>query len=693
MHPLWSRLVLQIILLILVSPIAPSLAQAPPQPDNSGAPEIRFTRGHPHEINFIRILDGGKKVLSSGNDGEYILWDVENAREIERHDVRIRSKGVLAVSPDGTHALFEVEDKKVAYWNISTWTPEFEIEGNHYRVYCLAFSPDGKLAAIGRSRAEIQLVDLETRETIQSFKFQADDVRFSKDGNELRAITQWQPHFKAWDIKTGEEIVSFKPGVRETDSMVLGPEGRRVMFVHGKSMTVVDPFSGETLLTVSHEAISEKSKVDFSLDGRYLLHWAYGQHLVVLDAETGDLVGHFPDNYKKFMSVRILPDKNLWLTGNDRGEIQNWDLLTSQELWKLECEGMDLRVLQVSPTEDWAASIPMRGRVKFWDLKTGEVARELDQAEGSGHLGIPSSYPSFHSGELLLNGKYLVTIESSKRVIVWDTRTLQAVTALNVPGGETYHLAMTPDAQYLVTGGWKSLILWEIATGKMVRKFDDPFVPVTGLAMLPNGIHFAAGSEDGDVRIWNVHTGQLVNKLPLAKGLIDTLHYSKDGTLFIVQSFGGPVQVLDAVTFSVLWKDRLARANSVSLSASKKYLAFSNHLGEVAIRNLEKGYEIARIEIPGRIQQLGFSRDGRRLLGYDIFGDIWVWDSETGREIAQMVTFKNGEWATFTPEGYYTASSGGEQFLYAVYNGVRVEMNELSSTWRKPEQVRRLLAQ
>jgi hypothetical protein len=40
-----------------------------------------------------------------------------------------------------------------------------------------------------------------------------------------------------------------------------------------------------------------------------------------------------------------------------------------------------------------------------------------------------------------------------------------------------------------------------------------------------------------------------------------------------------------------------------------------------------------------------------------------VWDADTGKEIAQLISFNDGEWLCFTPEGYYAASSKGDAHL------------------------------
>ncbi len=64
-----------------------------------------------------------------------------------------------------------------------------------------------------------------------------------------------------------------------------------------------------------------------------------------------------------------------------------------------------------------------------------------------------------------------------------------------------------------------------------------------------------------------------------------------------------------------------------------------------------------------------FSLRGRiYLLSASDDGTIRLWDEKRGKEISQLVCFKDGEWAMITQKGFYSCSEGGEKHLVFYVN-------------------------
>lgn len=74
------------------------------------------------------------------------------------------------------------------------------------------------------------------------------------------------------------------------------------------------------------------------------------------------------------------------------------------------------------------------------------------------------------------------------------------------------------------------------------------------------------------------------------------------------------------------------------------------------------------------VNSVTFSPDGRYALSSgSLDGTMRIWDITSGKEIAQFISFTDGEWLVITPEGYSNASPNGAKHL-----NVRVGMNVYS---------------
>jgi len=72
------------------------------------------------------------------------------------------------------------------------------------------------------------------------------------------------------------------------------------------------------------------------------------------------------------------------------------------------------------------------------------------------------------------------------------------------------------------------------------------------------------------------------------------------------------------------------------------------------------------------VSAVAFSPDGKLALSGSEDGSTRLWQVQTGEEIARMVTFKDGEWATTTAAGFYNASPNGDKYI-----NVRLEGNQV----------------
>ncbi|WOO78624.1 Transcriptional repressor rco-1 [Vanrija pseudolonga] len=188
---------------------------------------------------------------------------------------------------------------------------------------------------------------------------------------------------------------------------------------------------------------------------------------------------------------------------------------------------------------------------QIYDTKTGaKICVLLDEsATRTGDLYIRSICFS-------PDGKYLATGAEDRQIRIWDIKQQRIRHLLQGHMQEIYSLDFSRDGRFLVSGsGDKSARVWDIEKGVCV--FDlriEDFIHnehgpidagITSVALSPDGKLVAAGSLDTMVRVWNVQTGQQVERLKGHKDSVYSVAFSPDGKCLVSGSLDRTLRVWD----------------------------------------------------------------------------------------------------------------------------------------------------
>lgn len=114
-----------------------------------------------------------------------------------------------------------------------------------------------------------------------------------------------------------------------------------------------------------------------------------------------------------------------------------------------------------------------------------------------------------------------------------------------------YCILGLPDKRRIITcSGDGSLRVWHLESGKQVgnawKDEGSGFEGVLALALSPDGKTVASGgTHGGTMRLWNVDTGKVVKKWTGDIDIVQSLGWSPDGCRVVSGSCGGAVRVLD----------------------------------------------------------------------------------------------------------------------------------------------------
>jgi WD40 repeat protein len=218
----------------------------------------------------------GRLIASSSMDGSATLWDVQGGKTAGV--VPGGGPSLVAFSPDGK--LLAVGRDNIELWDAAASRRITTLTGHAAAVNSLAFSPDGKLLASGSADKTVWIWDLETYKrlaTLNNASSTAISVAFSPDGKILAATSDentvifWRvkpgyPMMSVWAYpahEPGPVIIAFSP-----DSQILALAGvDGMLYLRSvKSRQVLATAPLNTALT---------SSMAFSSDGKLLALGSY----------------------------------------------------------------------------------------------------------------------------------------------------------------------------------------------------------------------------------------------------------------------------------------------------------------------------------------------------------------------------------------------------------------------------------
>lgn len=211
-------------------------------------------------------------------------------------------------------------------------------------------------------------------------------------------------------------------------------------------------------------------------------------------------------------------------------------------------------------------------------------------------------------------------------------------------------IVYSPNEKYIATGGYdKTIRIWDVETGKEIRKFCGHTSSVRSISYTPDGKYIISGSGDGTIRIWNVEKGKEIKKIT-ENSCVYSISCSPDGKN-IVSGSGDKIVIRNLKTgerIKMLEKfdNKYSNECIVSYSPDGKYVAVG-YSSKITIYTSSTGIEVKKIlkivknEDSDFITSLSYSPDGKYITCGSFKGIVTLWDSKNGKELWRFEAHKN----------------------------------------------------
>ena len=534
----------------------------------------------------------------------------------------------------------------------------------------VAVSPDGNVLAVARGNAgvskrfgRVELWDTKTGElqhTITGFDGPVWSLTFSQDGKSLiTASTEYREskiqssvrdrdekvfgEMKWWNAQTGEFIKKVSVSDEGVTSLeaTWSPAGDVVALVERRSELQLTQASepgafGQRMMITRY--------VNFDETELKLLDAETGQRRIKLDDAGKTFRGYLGRLFIRLERPVFSPDgtKVAALAGED---VKIWDVRTGEKIRTIKnlkgwptalAFSEDGRALAVATAK---GTMPGgESELSVWEIATGKSVNKL-----KGKNDLIASLQFAGQGRALLIGSLQYEPEGATGTVkMWDLRDNrlgrfnvhadEAVSTVKlIPNQGAVVLQSGPDVEIRDAKTWDVRHAFEpTAVDESESMRRSPFLLTAKRALAvsfsADGLTVSAEIPGEGIRVWDVRTGELKNRIPQAESSGDLLTASSRDGRFIaeanVQDESGQIQVRDAKT-------------------------------KAPIRTIQVGQKVTAVAIDGAGQLLAAARTDY---------SIGLWDLKTGALQSELKKHQNVVNAlAFSPDAHTLASGGDDR--------------------------------
>jgi WD40 repeat protein len=255
----------------------------------------------------------------------------------------------------------------------------------------------------------------------------------------------------------------------------------------------------------------------------------------VWDVATGELVQTFKRPVAPVKDVAVLPDGKTAVSA-DVQTLRVWDIASGKELSTVEGHMGALTCVAVHPDGKHVFLGSRNDRhFQLWPLDQQRVY--IPRKAYRGHTGWVNSLSVSPDGRRVVSG-------GDKSVRLWDVETAQQLQVFLGHRDTVKSVALSPDGRRVVSASMDGTVrLWDAESGKELRRFTGHASWVLSVAFSPDGRRVATGSEGlvrdqkeknlyekYTLRVWDAETGAELLHFHAGEGAVRSVAFSPDGT-------------------------------------------------------------------------------------------------------------------------------------------------------------------
>jgi WD40 repeat protein len=415
-----------------------------------------------------------------------IVWDSESGLELSH--IRASTAGgirAFALTP-GEESAVVVSYGRVLLCPLEGGTPTRLVDDDLYSS-AIALTPDGR-RLLAETSNTVKVIDRATGSVIRTFREHGSYVHAIAVDRDRVVSASADGTIKIWSSEAETEKLP-KPAHENFVAAVAAAPGGRVFFSAGdwavkrwdaKNCTLVRKVAKHPRGVGSMVLTPDGRRVVTGGGYRYIKVWSSRLglplcHVSTLPSEGRILVAVSPDG------LRIVSAISDW-----RSMVDIWSAFTGRRLATFDY-GLAL-TLAVSPSGRWIVSGGSDGKVKVWDAITLQET-----------LSINAYTRRVTAVTVTADERKIVSSGADGAIRIWSASDGQLLATFHGHKGAVNSLVVSIDGRLIVTGSAdRSIRVWDAGSGSLEYLFEGP----SSIECVANhGNRVYAGDEMGEVRV------------------------------------------------------------------------------------------------------------------------------------------------------------------------------------------------
>ncbi|BAZ70773.1 WD-40 repeat-containing protein (plasmid) [Fischerella sp. NIES-4106] len=492
-------------------------------------------------------------------------------------------------------------------------------------VTSVAFSPDGKLLALGDTNGEIRLYQVSDEKQVLTCNGHTNwvtSLAFSPDSKTL-ASGSIDYMIKLWDVSNSKCLQTLQGHNNEVWSVVFSTDGQ--MLVSGSDDHTVKLWSLSTYecFKTFEGHTNWVCSVAFSMDGQTVFSGSDDQTIKLWDVSSGECLKTFRGHDDGIRSITVSPNGQILASGSEDQTIKLWDISSGECLKTFRGHSNEVYSVAFSPQGDLLASGSFDQTVRLWNVNTNECLKTFH-----GHSSWIFSVCFSPQSNLLASGSYDQTVR------LWNINTNECLKTFKGYTQQVLSIVFSPDGHILASGSRDFLVrLWDINKDKTLQIFQGHHAGVRSVAFSPNGQMIASGSDDRTVKLWNVDMPQASQTFQGHRAAVWSIAFSPGGQMVASGSEDRTVKLWDVNTGHILQTFQGHQAAVWSVAFNPQGAILASGALDHTIKLWDVSIGVCKRTLKGHTHwawSVTFSPDGKLLASASSDGTLRLWSVSTG---------------------------------------------------------------